>query len=718
MSTTDFDSLLSATLADSHDPTSEVDVLGGMSPEELKALVAAAAEDEEKKALLFQKMYDTPHMVTSEIITPELVIEYQKVRMNPYTYVHGDTAGKAVVAISRTNLRESYLRRFTMTALVGFLFRMCDEWEVPAEARRWVPKGASKRARKEAKLAEDAEPPTPEKLAEIANMLQGLASQCLDLSKVAEEKQAAARDADRELKTMVAAGEEGVKAQREKTDQLLVEADKALAAARGLQYVTMFNLRRAGLDADKRIDSMARIASAHPEVRAEIQKEPIVRPVAGQQEMPAKRAKKIITDFLKAWFEFNPDAHVRSAHDEFVIKRATETTEVEGLGEVKVDSGDPDRLPLEVVRAAAPPRTAPGDAEAFDALTASPEIRSAATRLLKNHAAARGIVHAASNLERFKRYLCPIDRKSPARPAVDHIPPQDTFHRFAYYAEVNMEELRTATEAIYSEKPDLEDALIVYDTFVGTPEETEAALEKFRDEHQDEIISSIVGINAGEWTILGDFKANRDNVNIYNKKTEVLKRILDRHAEDQKMGAELMRKRLTKAKAANIRAEGPDAPGLGEYRGMHGNVGKLGGEQVISKTQMAHLNRAEGDLSKAREYEQLAAYRKRVKVLTEAALVRDLTPEEKRELAETEADIARAEEMLEVPDGYIQVDIHTHDTKTGSFKKSVMYTEAEDLHLPTPDLVPAVPTPTSSKPLAPRAANLTPAAAEILSSQK
>jgi hypothetical protein len=35
--------------------------------------------------------------------------------------------------------------------------------------------------------------------------------------------------------------------------------------------------------------------------------------------------------------------------------------------------------------------------------------------------------------------------------------------------------------------------------------------------------------------------------------------------------------------------------------------------------------------------------------------------------------------MAEVPDGAIQVDVFTNDTKTGDFKKSSFYTKSEEL---------------------------------------
>ena len=44
--------------------------------------------------------------------------------------------------------------------------------------------------------------------------------------------------------------------------------------------------------------------------------------------------------------------------------------------------------------------------------------------------------------------------------------------------------------------------------------------------------------------MLADFKENRKKIEFYNRNTEVLKRILDRHADDKKLGSELMKNRI------------------------------------------------------------------------------------------------------------------------------------------------------------------------------
>jgi hypothetical protein len=316
--------------------------------------------------------------------------------------------------------------------------------------------------------------------------------------------------------------------------------------------------------------------------------------------------------------------------------------------------------------------------ETVEALTATREAFTASAFMLRNEEVARALLVALAEPEKFRRFLAPIAPDSPARPAIDVIPPQDTFHRWRYYMEVNYEELRAATDTLYHEKPDLDWAIIIYDLFEGSSSEVDAAFERFRGMHQDEVISDIKGIEVGGWTLLGDFKENRAKINFYNKHTGVLKRILDRHAEDKKLGQDLMRNRVRQFKAKNIREDGPDAPGLAAYKDQQGpTLANLGAERVISREEMYRLERAKGNIRAAKELEVLDNCRQTIEDLTAAAETRPLKPEEERRLKEARTDIVRAQEMIEVPEGAIQVDVWTHDTASGGFGKSSFYTKAE-----------------------------------------
>lgn len=56
-----------------------------------------------------------------------------RTRKNPYKTPVVSKGKNRVLAFNVINLREKYIQRFTMTSLIGFVYRMLDEWEPPSE---------------------------------------------------------------------------------------------------------------------------------------------------------------------------------------------------------------------------------------------------------------------------------------------------------------------------------------------------------------------------------------------------------------------------------------------------------------------------------------------------------------------------------------------------------------------------------------------------------
>ena len=631
----------------------------------------ASAEDPAFEALLADVLNNHEKILDPEI-TDEQVLLLQK-RLNPYSYVSesmNNSTTKKSVAASYTNLREDYIQRFTMTSLVGFLFRMVREWEVPPEDRRW----------RAARPQKKADPPamTTEKLSRFAEFINTMAGDMRAAETEAAQISVEIKEKYAELNAAGLLQEEGGSAANEKRAKLeaMLKREEELSAKKfGYQYAIMDEILTCGKKCDEELDALVEANRRYTDVQEIIKRKSVKRAPPNQYEMPAANAKQIIEGFLKTQFEYNPDAHVRSAYDEFVIK-ARLSEEESGL----FDAGDPGRLPLAAIASPPPAYASNSDREICEALTATPQLRSASVAFLKNRPASTALASAASSEEssdRFLRYLEPVPPCSDARPAVDTIPPQDTFHRWKYYTEVNYEELRSATEAIYHEKPDLDWAIILHDVFEGSPEKVAEDFEKFKNDHEDEIQTDVKGLDFGCWTLLGDFKKNRDKISFYNKHTDILKRILDRHSEDKKLGQDLMRNRIRQAKAKNIREDGPDAEGLGEYKTTNPNLSGMGVEKVISQEEMYRIERAKGNLRAAQELKILDQSREVIKTLSEAAKVRTLLPEEEVQLKNAQKDHKMAQEMIQVPDNAIQVDVWTNDTKTGTFNKSEFYTKAE-----------------------------------------
>jgi hypothetical protein len=605
-----------------------------------------------------------PELLMRPDLTPDQILEIQK-RLNPYAGIGGPPPAadrKRVAAVSYTNLREDYLRRFTATSLVGFLFQVLDEWDAPAERRRWTPPGAAA--------------PEPFAAAALVGRLEASLAVALEARAAAEAADEARRNATGLDAGLPAAPNSG---ERREVEAAYATAEMAAARAAGLLYAATHAAHSDGAEAAARLRATAEAGMAYPEVRAILERRPLP-PAAGAVEMPVPAARALVGDFLRSWLEFDPSVHVRAGHDAATIAASVARVRVGDAGAtVAVDTKDPGHQTLEAVRAPAPPPAAEHRA-AYELLAATPRTRAAIAALLRDDGLAEAARVALGAAEAFRHYLYPVGAESPARPAADHTPPQDTFHRWGYYTEVNYEELRTITEALYPERPDLDWALALWDVFEGTAESVDAAFRAHCQRWQEEVPSAIKALEFGSWSLLADFKENRSKIEFYNRNTEVLKRILDRHADDKRIGAELMRNRVRQTKARNIAADGPDAPGLARYRRDIAESGQelagKGVERVISAEEMRRLEKAGGDLKAAAELEHLDQQIAAVARLEELAAERQLTAAEQAELARARKATEQARAMIEVPDDAIQVDVFSSNPATGEFGKGHFYTKA------------------------------------------
>jgi hypothetical protein len=641
----------------------------GESPREHGGAAAAPspAETPGDFDALVNDILERPELLLKTDLTSEQILEIQK-RLNPYAGIAGPAPSaerKRIAAVSCTNLREDYLRRLTATSLVGFLFQVFHEWEVPAEQRRWTPPQPGREA------DPGHAPFAPGALVERLEATLAIAREAQAAAEQADAARRAATEAD-----VVLPGDAGPD-QRRPVEAQYAAAEALAAKSAGLLYAATHTAHRAGVEAGLRLRATAEAGLKHPEVGAILSRHPLPAP-PGQVEMPAAAAKEVIGGFLRNWLEFDPSCHVRSGHDAKTVAAAAATLRV-GDRDVTVDAKDPGHLTLESVRAAAP-APAPEHKGAYETIVASRRAYNAVAALLRDEDLVEAALTALDAGEAFRQYLFPVAPGSAARPAADVVPPQDTFHRWAYYTEVNYEELRTVTEALYPERPDLDWAVALWDVFEGTEQEVAAAFEKHCQRYQDEVPSAIKALEFGSWSLLADFKENRKKIQFFNKNTEVLKRILDRHADDKRIGAELMRNRVRQTKARNIAEAGPDAEGLAQYRRNVAEKGQdlagKGVEKVISPEEMRRFERAHGSVKAARELELLEQHEKTVRALGELEALRPLSAEEARDLAHARANIEKAREMVAVPDDAIQVDIFTSNATTGEFGKSHFYTKA------------------------------------------
>ena len=591
---------------------------------------------------LISDVLENPELILdSSTISNDQLFELQR-RMNPYIGLVGETdpKNKQIAACSYTNLREDYLRRFTMTSLVSFIFQMLHEYEVPKNKRIWVPKN---------KNSEELF-----NITELKEKLQGIVGILTD-------------------------AEEAEKLEKESTiNSLITDVDdntiyKHKEKKIGLLFTVTQMLKELGLTSDEKLHITTEEAKKFPKIKEIINTKKKNEKEFIEREFPNDNAKEIINSFLLNWFSFDPSIHIRSSFNKENIK-----TEIQKLGnnDIIVDKEDPNHLTIENVFNVIVPDSSE-DKEMLNVLTSTKYSLNAARHIIRDDNMSEAIKYAINNSDRFKQYLLPLRKKENII-----IPPQDTFHRWNYYNEVNYEDLRTITETLYPDKPDLDWAIAIWKTFKGTENEITEQFNEYCQKHHDEMPSVVKALEIGKWSLLADFKENRKNIQFYNKNTEVLKKIIERHTEDKKIGTELMRNRVRQTKAKNIAEQGPDAPGLKAYKATISSDGKdlasKGAERVITPEEMKRLEKARGDIKAAKELEVIEEYEKLLQGLEDIKKYREFNTEENDKYQKVKEYLQKAKEMINVPEDAIHVDVFTNDTKSGTTTKTHFYTKCDE----------------------------------------
>lgn len=629
-------------------------------------------------------LQDPEKVLNKADIDNETLLELQK-RLNPYGTAFetsGDSEQVRAVAISQSYIRETYMRRFIMTSLVGFVYRLLDEVTIDPADRRWTSK--NKRGGDESNVLKSSrdilDPDTMVQRAEELLRVAKLAKESCDkneaLKRVVIEKELYSEE---ELVNPMESRQR--KEELRKSDE---EYQENLALSWAMRYTFIRNAFFMGQEADAHFDEVADEAIAFPKVAPKVKDDKVNRgriPV-NQFEVPEKLVKSIFKNFINNWFEFNPDEHVKSAYNFDEVKEAIRT-QMKGDHLAIYDAADPLRLPIEVL-VSKRPEVDPyiqSEAEkvAVRTILSSQRAYNTACHLMREPELADAISVILKDRERFAPVVFPLREESEIRKVLEKIPPQDTFNRWEYYTTVNYEELRTASESLYPEKAGIEDGIVVYDYFKGSQGDCDKWFDELCDRIQDTVITDVQKIEFGKWHLTAPFKPNRDGVSFFNRETTAVKRILDRVELDRKLGKDMMLKNVYKKKAKNIREDGADDPKLNEYKKeMADQISKLGVKAAIGTKQKQYLERAKGNVSLAKEIEYMADIEERIGVLEKKLLKNgSLQRADDVELKRLRKDHEKALEMIKVPADAIQVDIFSHDSRTGDFTKTKLYTEAE-----------------------------------------
>lgn len=516
--------------------------------------------------------------------------------LSPYTFSETAVSSsdkKKIVMLTYTNLQENYMKRYLMTSFVGYIYRMWKEYEVPAEHRTWLD-------------APVAEPTAKEVRAPyLVTKLKAFHTQLTNAINIIDM-------AEKEFSRL-----EMKKLREELDDRTFPEEDEFSRQAfratidRALFGVTSMFIRY-GREAELKLDETVEPCRRFEDMKHDIEQvQALVHPPPEQRTLPDSVAKTIIKSFLDNQLEFNPDEHVR-----------TSSSDVEPV--VAQHDHELDLLKSRV------------HAEEFEDLVNIMSSREQYNALMY-------LMRKSSDDEEFKnktikyinnsKYL--LDELKIIRnetQLAEHVPPQDTFFRWDYYSEVNMEEIRTVVEKRYHDRPALDLALMIYDSFEGTDDELKKYKDSFMTKYGEEVRGSVFGVDIGRWVIMSNFKENRKEIDFLNRDTEIMKKIFDRIEEDKKIGKELMLRRPENTRKKNAR-EGP--------------------EPEIMKT-----------------------YKQEMKRYANIGAERELTTDEKREFNNLKHTIEQEMKVMDVPDDSIKVDVLTHDTDTGELKRSAFYTQS------------------------------------------
>lgn len=384
-----------------------------------------------------------------------------------------------------------------------------------------------------------------------------------------------------------------------------------------------------------------------------------------------KQSKIIIKQFLYDLFKFDPNKHVRLASVD--LNAIQEEVKTIGDNNVNYDPKDPNRRTISSILSSNNIIVQDEHKETYRSIISDQDNYNAVCRIINDENLINATQMAIQNRDAYLSYLTPLKNKEVA-PAAEILPPTDVFYRWSYYNQVNCEELRKVTEALYLEKPDLDFLIGAWTTFEGTNEKVDEEFQKYCQMHQSEFVSDIKAVEFGQWTFIADVKKNREKINYYNKNTEVLKRIIDRYEEDKKLGTELMKNRIKQKKAKNIAEAGPDDEGLANYS-EYNSKNMCGLERGISREEMLRLERAGGDIKAAKELEYLDELENKLKKLE------NLDNPNEAELDDLRQKIEQAKMLLNIPENSVQVDVFVNDTSAedGSLTKNTFYTKSEEL---------------------------------------
>jgi hypothetical protein len=278
------------------------------------------------------------------------------------------------------------------------------------------------------------------------------------------------------------------------------------------------------------------------------------------------KKRVIIKEFIEYLFQYSPDEHVKSVYrpqprdlDRSVLDTPAANLAINELKQKDIKFREQmlefDRIQnLRAMKQAAD--------EKIDA--AIDELVSRKLLLPDQH-------YSKMNFEEWTD-----EDKNLLRTVCEMIPPADIFRKFRNYFEDNYDKLREAVLHLYCEKPDFDMAINPYQWH----DDEDSAVE-FQKKHRDEVIADIIKAASGKWNFFAPFAKVKNSTKFFNKNTIILEEMAQQIEIDQKIGADMMKKRVVKMKKKNIQDEGPDAEAFNKWKSQNTTLKEMGAENPI-----------------------------------------------------------------------------------------------------------------------------------------
>lgn len=275
------------------------------------------------------------------------------------------------------------------------------------------------------------------------------------------------------------------------------------------------------------------------------------------------KKRVIVKEFLEEMFQFNPDEHIRSAYkpnykdlDRSVIETPAANIAIRELSKKDAEFNQ-QRIEYDRIQNLRHMKSKVD--EKLDPLV--DELVSKQLMLPEQH-------YTQMDFSTWSH-----EDKNVLYTVCNMIPPADIFYKFTNYYENNYDKIREAVLYLYCEKPDLDIAINPYQWH----DDENSAIE-FQKKHRNEVITDIIKAYSGKWNFFAPFAKVHNTVKFFNEKTKVLEEMTKQIESDQKLGADLMKKKIIKKKKKNIKEVGPETDVFKKWKESNSLLKDLGAE--------------------------------------------------------------------------------------------------------------------------------------------